>query len=98
MLTLLVDVPSDTTIDLDSWDGIALVGAMRDAKAAEIPWWQLAPMNRFVSLIFGALQFRNDDEVLRFLPGFLDDTSRERSGEGRGWKEEEKKDEINVKR
>ncbi len=55
MLTLLADVPSDTIIDLDSWDGIALVGAMRDAEAAEIPWWQLVPMNRFVSLIFRAL-------------------------------------------
>jgi hypothetical protein len=44
---------------------------MRNTKAAEIPWWQLAPMNRFVSLIFRALQVRTDDKVLRVLPGFL---------------------------
>ncbi len=71
MLTLLADVPTDTTIDLDSWDGIALAGAMRNVKAAEIPWWQLAPMIRFVSFIFMALKVRKDDKVTRILPGFL---------------------------
>ena len=62
VLSHLADVPTDTTIDLDSWDGIALAGAMRNTKAAEIPWWQLAPMNRFVSLVFRALEVRKEGQ------------------------------------
>jgi hypothetical protein len=70
-LSHLSDVPPDTVIDLGSWDGDGLANAMRGSKAAELPWWQLVPMDRFVALIFRALRTRKDDKVMRALAGFL---------------------------
>jgi hypothetical protein len=71
LLSHLSDVPPDTVIDLGSWDGDGLANAMRGSKAAELPWWQLVPMDRFVALIFRALRTRKDDKVMRALAGFL---------------------------
>jgi hypothetical protein len=67
----LSDVPPDTIIDLGSWEGGALANAMRGSKAAELPWWQLIPMDKFVALIFRAIGMRKDDQVMRSLTGFL---------------------------
>jgi hypothetical protein len=70
-LSHLSDVPPDTIIDLGSWEGEALANAMRGSKAAELPWWQLIPMDKFVALIFTAIGMRKDDQVMRSLTGFL---------------------------
>jgi hypothetical protein len=68
---LLKDIPPSTTIDLGHWDGIALAAAMRSSKAAELPWWMMASVDRFVGLIFAATKLRKDEPVMRTMPGFL---------------------------
>ncbi len=68
---LLNDIPPSTTIDLGHWDGITLAAAMRSSKAAELPWWMMASVDRFVGLIFAATKLRKDEPVKRTMPGFL---------------------------
>ena len=63
--------PFDTTFDLGTWDGPTLVRAIRESKAAELPWWKLDAMNKFVAQVFRAVNSRKDETVLKLLPGFL---------------------------
>ena len=72
ILPQLSYVPCNGLISLGSWDGLMLVKTMRWIMRNRFAWWRSIAVNRFVSLLFRAVDSRKDERVLRAaLPGFL---------------------------